>query len=58
MYLGRGRRACLHGKPGNTDEQRSLILALIQAPVADAGQLEKVWAEQVFAQNGRYRLAD
>ena len=48
----------LHGKPGNSDEQRSLILALIQAPVADAGQFEKVWSEQVFAQNGRYRLAD
>ena len=48
----------LHGKPGNTDAQRSLILALIQAPVADAEQFEKVWAEQVYAQNGRYRLAD
>jgi acyl-CoA dehydrogenase len=48
----------LHGKPGNTDEQRSLILALVQAPVAHAEQFEKVWAEQVYAQNGRYRLAD
>ena len=48
----------LHGKPGNTDEQRSLILALVQAPVAHAEQFEKVWAEQVYAQNSRYRLAD
>jgi acyl-CoA dehydrogenase len=48
----------LHGKPGNSAEQRSLILKLIQAPVADAKQFEKVWCEQVYAQNGRYRLAD
>jgi acyl-CoA dehydrogenase len=48
----------LHGKPGNSDEQRALILELIKAPVADAGQFDTVWREQVLALNGRYQLAD
>ena len=48
----------LHGKPGNSPEQRSLILGLIQAPVADAGQFDEVWREHVYALNGCYRLAD
>jgi acyl-CoA dehydrogenase len=48
----------LHGKPGNSDEQRALILELIKAPVADAGQFDTVWREKVLALNGRYQLAD
>jgi acyl-CoA dehydrogenase len=48
----------LHGKPGNSEEQRSLILRLIQAPVANPEQFEKVWNEQVYALKGAYRLAD
>ncbi len=39
----------LHGKPGNTDEQRALIRALIQAPVANATQFDRIWREHVYA---------
>ena len=48
----------LHGKAGNTAEQQELILRLIQAPVADKEQFQRVWREQVFSLNGRYELAD
>jgi len=48
----------LHGKPGNSEEQRSLILGLIQAPVADAEQFERVWNKEVYALKGAYQLAN
>ena len=48
----------LHGKPGNTDAQRALILELILAPVADARQFDRVWRKQVYALNGQYEMAD
>jgi acyl-CoA dehydrogenase len=48
----------LHGKPGNTEAQRALILALIQAPVANAGQFDRIWREHVYALNGQYQMAD
>jgi len=47
----------LHGKPGNSDAQRALILDLVRAPVADAEQFERVWRTHVYAQRGRYRAA-
>jgi acyl-CoA dehydrogenase len=48
----------LHGKPGNSEAQRELILGLIQAPVADAGQFGRIWQEYVYALNGQYEMAD
>ncbi len=48
----------LHGKPGNTDEQRTLIRELIMAPVANPDQFERVWREQVYALNGQYEMRD
>ena len=48
----------LLGKPGNTDEQRVLIRELIQAPVANPGQFDTVWQQQVYALNGEYQMAD
>jgi acyl-CoA dehydrogenase len=48
----------LHGKPGNSGAQRALIRKLIQAPVANPGQFEKVWQEHVFALSGQYQMAD
>jgi acyl-CoA dehydrogenase len=48
----------LHGKPANTDAQRSLIRELIQAPVADPEQFDIVWREHVYAVNGQYEMAD
>ena len=39
----------LHGKPGNSDEQRALILRLVKAPVADPRQFDTVWREQVLS---------
>lgn len=48
----------LHGKPGNSDEQRAMIIDLIKAPVADAKQFEKVYRERVYALKGQYQLAD
>jgi acyl-CoA dehydrogenase len=48
----------LHGKPSNSDAQRALIRELIQAPVADPEQFDRVWREQVYALNGQYALAD
>ena len=48
----------LHGKPGNSDAQRTLILGLIQAPVANAGQFDRIWREHVYALNGQYEMAD
>jgi acyl-CoA dehydrogenase len=48
----------LHGKPGNSAGQRSLIRELIQAPVADAAQFDRVWRERVYALNGQYEMAD
>jgi acyl-CoA dehydrogenase len=46
----------LHGKPGNTGAQRALIRDLIQAPVADAGQFDRIWREHVYALNGQYQM--
>lgn len=48
----------LHGKPGNSDRQRDLLLGLVKAPVANPEQFEKVWQEQAYALKGQYRLAD
>jgi len=48
----------LHGKPGNSDAQRALIRDLIQAPVANAGQFDRIWREHVYALNGQYEMAD
>ena len=48
----------LHGKPGNSEGQRALIRELIQAPVADADQFERIWREHVYALNGQYEMAD
>jgi acyl-CoA dehydrogenase len=48
----------LHGKPGNSDAQRALIRNLIQAPVANADQSDRIWREQVYALNGLYEMAD
>jgi acyl-CoA dehydrogenase len=48
----------LHGKSGNTDQQRALIIDLIKAPAANPDQFDKVWSEQVYALNGQYQLAD
>jgi len=48
----------LHGKPGNSDEQRALILRLVKAPVADPRQFDTVWREQVLSLSGCYELAD
>jgi len=48
----------LHGKPGNTGAQRTLIRELIQAPVPDAAQFDRIWREQVYALNGQYEMAD
>ena len=47
----------LHGKPGNTGAQRTLILDLIQAPVANAGQFDRIWQEHVYALTGQYQMA-
>ena len=47
----------LHGKPGNTGAQRTLILDLIQAPVANAGQFDRIWREHVYALTGQYQMA-
>jgi acyl-CoA dehydrogenase len=48
----------LHGKPGNSDRQRELLLGLVQAPSANPDQFEKVWLEQVYALRDQYQLAD
>jgi acyl-CoA dehydrogenase len=48
----------LHGKHGNTEAQRALMRDLIQAPVADAEQSERIWREHVYALNGQYEMAD
>ena len=48
----------LHGKPGNSAEQQSLILQLVKAPVADMQQFDTVWRERVYSLNGVYELAD
>ena len=45
----------LHGKPGNSEEQRALILNLVRAPIADATEFQKVWREHVLSLNGVYR---
>jgi len=48
----------LHGKPGNSEEQRTLIRELICAPLADAEQFDRIWRDQVYALNGQYQMAD
>ena len=50
--------ADLHGKPGNSEAQRKLILDLIMAPVADSEQANRFYREQVCSLAGAYRLAD
>jgi acyl-CoA dehydrogenase len=48
----------LHGKPGNTEAQRGLIRELIEAPVADPAQFERLWETQVCALAGQYEMAE
>ena len=48
----------LHGKPGNSDRQRELLLGLVKAPAANPEQFEMVWQEQAYALKGQYQLAD
>jgi acyl-CoA dehydrogenase len=48
----------LHGKPANSVRQRALIRELIQAPVADPAQSDRVWREQVLALRGAYRMTE
>jgi acyl-CoA dehydrogenase len=48
----------LHGKPGNTEAQRALILGLIMAPVANAEQFDSIWREHIYALNGQYQMTD
>ena len=48
----------LYGKPSNSSRQRKMIRRLIQAPVADAEQAERVWNEHVYALKGQYRMGD
>ncbi len=48
----------LHGKHGNTEAQRALMRDLIQAPVADAEQSERIWRERVLALGGVYEMGD
>jgi acyl-CoA dehydrogenase len=50
--------ADLHGKASNSDQQRALILRLVQAPVANPEQSDGLYREQVCALNGAYQLAD
>ena len=50
--------ANLHGKPGNNDQQHTLILELIKAPMANSEQVEQVYREQVCTLSGAYTLAD
>jgi acyl-CoA dehydrogenase len=47
----------LHGKPGNTGAQRALIRDLIQAPVANAAQFDRIWREHVYALTGQQQGA-
>ena len=48
----------LYGKPANSETQRELIRDLIQAPVADPEQFEKVWQKQVYSLRDQYRMPD
>jgi acyl-CoA dehydrogenase len=48
----------LHGKPGNTELQLALILAMLRAPVSDVEHTELFYRTRVCALNGAYRLAD
>ncbi len=48
----------LHGKPGNTDTQRTLIRELIMAPEANPEQFDRVWRGHVYALNGQYEMGD
>ena len=48
----------LHGKPGVTDAQRTLIRELIAAPLSDPAQFERLWKTQVHALAGQYEMAD
>jgi acyl-CoA dehydrogenase len=48
----------LHGTPGNNDAQCTLMRELIQAPVANAAQFDRIWREHVYALNGQYEMAD
>jgi acyl-CoA dehydrogenase len=47
----------LHGKSGNSDEQRAMICELIKAPVADPARFNRVWREYVFDLHGQYEMA-
>jgi acyl-CoA dehydrogenase len=46
----------LHGKPGNSSEQRAMLIDLIRAPLADQKQFDRVWHEQVLSLKGCYQL--
>jgi acyl-CoA dehydrogenase len=48
----------LYGKPSNSRRQRQMIRKLIQAPVANPEQFDRVWREYVYALNGQYEMGD
>ena len=48
----------LFGKPSNSEQQRALILGLIEAPAANPEQAENLYRNQVCTLKGAYKLAD
>ena len=48
----------IYSKPGNTDKQRAMALAIIRHPVADPERFERVWQGQVYALKGQYKMQD
>ena len=50
--------AGLYGKPSNSQQQRELIRALLEAPATDPEQAEKFYREKICTLNNVYRLAD
>jgi acyl-CoA dehydrogenase len=50
--------AGLYGKPSNSQQQRELIRALVEAPATDPEEAEKFYREQICTLNNAYRLAD
>lgn len=50
--------ATLHGKSGNSEQQRALILDLVRAPVANPDEVDRLYREDICTLNGSYRLPD
>jgi len=48
----------LHMKPSNSDHQRELTLRIIQSPVPDTERFGRVWAAEVYALKGAYKMRD